>query len=42
MESKITKWNKEKCIEELIKLYEEHSILTATTIYKYRGGERIW
>jgi hypothetical protein len=38
MESKITKWNKGKCIEELKRLYEEHGILNATTIHKYRGG----
>ncbi|MFJ8256753.1 hypothetical protein ACIQ4Z_05650 [Peribacillus asahii] len=38
MGAKITKWDKEKCIKELINLYERHGILNATTIHKYKGG----
>lgn len=35
---KLTKWDKEKCIQELKSQYEKHGILNATTVHKYRGG----
>ena len=37
-ENKITKWSIEKCIEELKSQYEQHGILNATTVHKYKGG----
>ncbi|MFC4025471.1 hypothetical protein ACFOUV_16920 [Oceanobacillus longus] len=35
---KLVKWNEEKCIKHLKKLYEDYGILNATTIHKYAGG----
>ena len=38
MKEKLTKWDKEKCISELKKLYGDHGILNATVIHQLRGG----
>ncbi|CAM4025505.1 hypothetical protein [Mesobacillus zeae] len=37
MEEKFTKWDKEKCIAELKRLYGDHGILNATAIHHLRG-----